>query len=239
MAFLIAHRGFKTSNGENRMIDFQNALQVCKAVEFDIRLTKDNQIIIFHDDTFERIAHEKVNVNNLTYQDILNLDFFIKNITSIPPLLNDFSQKLSQEYQLINIEIKAELSHKYSQSELESIFLTIKKMQKNTNAEIIVSSFNQDILNEIKDRITLPIKKGYLFENKKDFHQTLAKDFDYIHPSIAVALEEEMINKLKTLHKPLNVWTFTTNEQAKKINNLYHNQVNGYISDNPDLNWNK
>ncbi|WP_458258464.1 hypothetical protein [Spiroplasma endosymbiont of Dactylopius coccus] len=50
------------------------------------------------------------------------------------------------------------------------------------------------------------MKKGYLFENKNDFSERYIKNFDYLHPSISVVLDFEMISKLKKLKKPLNIW---------------------------------
>ena len=237
MPILVAHRGFRSKLGENRMIDFENALQVCRAVEFDIRLTKDNQVIIFHDNTFFRIANNKSEVSALDYQEIINLEFFKNNPIATPPLFSDFIEKLSKNYQMINVEIKEVESQKYTKQQLIVLFAAIEKLAKTTTAEIIVSSFNQDLLNEIVKRIIFPIKKGYLFENKNDFSKKYAKKFDYLHPAVTVALDLEMITKLKTIKKPLNIWTFNDNETAIKINKIYAKQVAGYISDNPNLLW--
>ncbi|MBE4704384.1 glycerophosphodiester phosphodiesterase [Spiroplasma platyhelix] len=235
MAILVAHRGFRSAAGENRMIDFENALKICPAVEFDIRLTKDNQVIIFHDDTFKRIAHQDVSVHDLTYQAIKELEFFKQNPTATPPLFLDFITKLSSNYQMINVEIKEEINRNYTSKELDLIFSTIKKLLDHTKAEVIVSSFNHAILNEINHRISQPMKKGYLFETQATFNEKYGQDFNYIHPGIATALNPEMIAKLKSLNKPLNIWTFQTNEEAAQISAAYQNQVYGFISDNPDL----
>lgn len=238
MAILVAHRGFRSPEGENRMIDFENALKICQAVEFDIRLTKDNQVIIFHDDTFKRIGGVDTKVNNLTYEEIKELPFFKANPISVPPLFGTFIEQLSPSYQMINVEIKAEPDRLYTDEELTLIFNSIKKLSQTTTAEIIVSSFDLNLLNEINKRITSPMKKGYLFEEQKDYQEAYATTFDYIHPWNQTAYEPEMITKLKNLNKPLNIWTFKTNEEAEKINQIYGEQVYGYISDNSELNWN-
>lgn len=240
MAIVIAHRGFRSVNGENRMVDFINALKTCKAVEFDIRMTKDEKVIIFHDDNFKRIGNENKIVNSLTYQEIKNLAFFKNNPDFLPPLfLNDFTKKLANKYHVINVEIKEETNRKYSNKELEIIFSEIKNLASHTQAEIIVSSFNHILLDEINNRITLPMKKGYLFATKENFNENYAEKFDYIHPSITSALNQKMISKLKAFNKPLNVWTFKKNKQAEKINQIYHEQVKGYISDISNLIWTK
>lgn len=240
MAILVAHRGFRSPVGENRMIDFINALKICKAVEFDIRLTKDQKVIIFHDDDFKRIGNEDKAVNSLTYQAIKNLDFFKTHSEAIPPLfIDDFAKKIAKKYEVINVEIKEEVNRKYSSQELKIIFGEIEKLATYTKAETIVSSFNHDLLNEINKRIKAPMKKGYLFDNTTTFNESYAEKADYIHPSIASALNQDLSLKLKSYNKPLNIWTFKTNDEAIKINQAYKNQVKGYISDIPNLKWNK
>ena len=88
-------------------------------------------------------------------------------------------------------------------------------------------------------KLELPMKTGYLFDTKENFNQNYAQKFDYLHPSIISALNQKMIPKLKALNKPLNIWTFKTNKQAEKINQIYQAQVNGYISDLANLKWKK
>ena len=65
MALLVANHRFCSAQSENRIINFQNALKICQAVELDIWLTKDNKVIIFNDDTFEIIDNSKSEINIL------------------------------------------------------------------------------------------------------------------------------------------------------------------------------
>ena len=54
---VFAHRGccHLDSNTENTMIAFNNALGDFDGIETDLRLTKDNIIVLFHDDNFKRL----------------------------------------------------------------------------------------------------------------------------------------------------------------------------------------
>ncbi|MBY7703735.1 hypothetical protein JIY74_26065 [Vibrio harveyi] len=76
---LVAHRGFRGLFGENRVFDFENALKITKAVEFDIRLTRDNQVIIFHDHNFKRIGKLNKTVKSMTYDEIKEIPYFKEN----------------------------------------------------------------------------------------------------------------------------------------------------------------
>ncbi|PPJ44886.1 glycerophosphodiester phosphodiesterase, partial [Rhizobium sp. KAs_5_22] len=83
------------------MIDFTDALKTCKAVEFDIRLTKDKQIIIFHDHNFKRIGNLDKTVKSMTFSEIKQMKYFKKNPEKLPPLfVDDFVEKISTIYDL-------------------------------------------------------------------------------------------------------------------------------------------
>ncbi|KAI8988284.1 PLC-like phosphodiesterase [Mycotypha africana] len=54
---VIAHRGFSAENPENTLISYQNAVKAgTTALEGDIRLSKDNEIIMMHDTTLDRVT---------------------------------------------------------------------------------------------------------------------------------------------------------------------------------------
>jgi glycerophosphoryl diester phosphodiesterase len=55
--FILAHRGTPTLEPENTLVSFQRALQQgADALETDLRFTKDDQLILFHDPTLERMT---------------------------------------------------------------------------------------------------------------------------------------------------------------------------------------
>ncbi|KAI9485638.1 MAG: PLC-like phosphodiesterase [Benjaminiella poitrasii] len=54
---VIAHRGFSAKNPENTIVSYKNALKAgTTALEGDIRLSKDNEIIMMHDLTLDRTS---------------------------------------------------------------------------------------------------------------------------------------------------------------------------------------
>ncbi|QEH61358.1 glycerophosphoryl diester phosphodiesterase [Spiroplasma chinense] len=233
---LIAHRGFRKGNKENRMADFKNALNFCKGVEFDIRLTKDKKVIIFHDDDFKRIGNCNKKVRKLTYQEIKNLDFFKKNPDYLPPLfVEEFGQQLSDKFELINVEIKQD---KYSKSDFEIIKESIFKLKSMTKAEIIISSFG---LKELKfiSNLEKGFKKGYLFKRIIFINKWRLKKFDYLHAPIYILLNKNKTKKIRSLKKPINAWTFLNNKQVFELKQIYSDsEIVSYISDNPNLDLN-
>lgn len=54
-----AHRGLHTEDGtvpENSLPAFRAAAEAGYAVEMDVHLTADDQLVVFHDDTLERMC---------------------------------------------------------------------------------------------------------------------------------------------------------------------------------------
>ena len=62
-----AHRGLHSADKlipENSMAAFREALNNNLAIELDIHLTRDNQIVVFHDETLDRICHVPGTIEN-------------------------------------------------------------------------------------------------------------------------------------------------------------------------------
>lgn len=237
MAILVAHRGFCSLIRKNQMTNFAEALKTCKGVEFDIRMTKDKQIIIFHDHNFKRIGQTNKTVKSLTYQEIKELSFFKDNPDFLPPLfIEDFTKKLAKKYQIINVEIKAD---HYTKKEFYMLENALKILKKKTQAEIIVSSFSWKILKFIANLDSTMFKKGYLIGSLTKIDYDLIKKFDYLHPSLGTIKKKSNIQIINNLKLPMNIWTIKNELDIKLINNLYNKElIHAYISDLPNLETN-
>ena len=57
---IFAHRGYSMLYPENTLQAFRKALEYgCHGIECDVQLTGDNQIVILHDETIDRLANGK------------------------------------------------------------------------------------------------------------------------------------------------------------------------------------
>eukprot|EP00128_Syssomonas_multiformis_P015127 Colp12_sorted_trinity150504_noHs@21171 len=72
----IGHRGAAGVAPENTMVSYQMAFMLgADAIETDLRLTKDNVVIVMHDTTVDRTTNGTGKVTQLNYYDyIANLD---------------------------------------------------------------------------------------------------------------------------------------------------------------------
>ncbi|MCR5743331.1 MAG: hypothetical protein K6F92_06365 [Lachnospiraceae bacterium] len=67
----ICHRGLHNEvDCENSLKAFQNALDVHMAIEFDVHLTKDGELVVFHDSKMERMTGSEGIIEHLTLKEI-------------------------------------------------------------------------------------------------------------------------------------------------------------------------
>ena len=67
----IAHRGlFNSKDIENGKQAFNNAITNNIAMEFDVHLTKDNNLVVIHDSSLKRVTNKDGIVEELTLKEI-------------------------------------------------------------------------------------------------------------------------------------------------------------------------
>lgn len=133
MRKIFGHRGLPRIYKENTFTGINKAYEYCDFVEIDVRLTKDNNLILFHDPNIG--------------------DYLIKDLTlaELEILLNDASLAdyvLTTREQLlgkINFEIKTD---SLDDSQIDILF---QKMLSILEPEDIVSSFNWKAIQSFKD----------------------------------------------------------------------------------------
>lgn len=74
MNMYIAHRGLHASKvPENSLLAFKKAIEAGYAIELDIQMTKDNVLVIFHDENTSRMTGISMNITQSTYNEIKEL----------------------------------------------------------------------------------------------------------------------------------------------------------------------
>ena len=108
---IFGHRGSPSYITENTIPSFEKALeQGVDGLEFDVRLTRDKKIVIFHDANLMRLCGINMKVKDLTYAELqthmLKKEKNQTEETKIP-LLDDLAPLLDRAG-VINIEIKSD-----------------------------------------------------------------------------------------------------------------------------------
>ena len=153
---LIAHRGLHKNKiiPENSMLAFKAAIEKNYAIEFDINITKDNQIVVFHDDDLNRLCNKKENIEDVSYDFLKDLNLYESNEKI--PLLKELLDEVAGKIPLI-IEIK---KHK-NIGLLENILF---EMLKEYKGEYFICSFEKDILIWLEKNKPKEIR-GLIFES--------------------------------------------------------------------------
>ena len=104
------HRGERVHNMENTMTAFKRALAAgVDMIETDVRMTKDGQLVLMHDETVDRTTDGKGRVRDLTMEQLqqLNAAFHAQAQPEPPATLLQLLE-LAKEYPglLLNIELK-------------------------------------------------------------------------------------------------------------------------------------
>jgi glycerophosphoryl diester phosphodiesterase len=107
MGWYYAHRGLHSLRDgipENTLAAFKRAVEGNYGMELDIRLTKDKQVVVFHDSNLNRACGINKRVEEMSYEELRNHGLF--NTEHNIPLLKDVLNIVSGKVPLI-IELKS------------------------------------------------------------------------------------------------------------------------------------
>ena len=214
----IAHRGFHDQDApENSLLAFENAIKKGYAIELDVHLISDREIVVIHDDTLKRVTSKDGYVKNLKSEDLKN--YKLMGTEEYIPTLKEVLKLVDGQVPLL-IEIK----NNGKVGELES---KLYQMLKNYKGEFAVQSFNPYSLQWFN--INAPeILRGQLSGNLKNAKLGFFKKFTLkrmlLNKSVskpnfisyeAEALPNRYVKKYKNL--PLLCWTVRSQEQYNKV----------------------
>jgi hypothetical protein len=79
----VAHRGFSSMEIENskEAIISVNNLPCASAIEVDVRLTRDNKLVLSHDDSLSKVSESDLKVSESTYNELSNVTLFPRKTT--------------------------------------------------------------------------------------------------------------------------------------------------------------
>ena len=104
LAGLYAHRGlWNEERPENSLAAFKAAAEQGFGIEFDIQLTKDGQMAVFHDDSLKRVCGVDRMVADCTLAELKTLR--LKNTEETIPTLDEFLETVDGKVPLV-VEIK-------------------------------------------------------------------------------------------------------------------------------------
>ena len=131
---IIAHRGIYNNINipENSIPAFKRALKLNYPIELDVNITKDNVLVVFHDNNLLRMTGVNKNINDVTYKEIKELSLLNtkEKIPTLSEVLN-----LTKGKVMLLIEIKKSNKYKILTNKLINIL-------NNYKCQYIIQSFD-------------------------------------------------------------------------------------------------
>ena len=207
MKKIFGHRGLPNSYPENTFLSLNKALEICDFVETDVRITKDEELVLYHDSAVQR---EKI--EELTLSDIDQLiDIKISDIHLI-----------SREQ--IKGDTNFELKINSKDDELNNVFL--EKIINLTNPEDIVSSFNWEMI--LNNRKRFKSKYGILIDKENQLFE--CKAMSNLDEKLMFMVVKEIFYSRNFDLPPERCVVWTVNDKDE-INNILNMDVYGVVTD--------
>lgn len=199
----IAHRGFHNEERpENSMAAFKAAKEAGLPIELDIHLTKDGQLVVFHDSLLKRMTGVEGVLEDFTVEE-LNATYHLPDGSNLP-LFKDVLDLIHEEVPIV-VELKP-----YNKNWKKLAEATLNALKDIQNKEMItIISFDP--------RCLFPVKKGpfavglLLADERKDV-LLFRHFFDYLDVE-QVLLTNKKVMAFRKKEGPINTWTIRNEEQ--------------------------
>ncbi len=222
---IIAHRGgYGSGELENTLKSFRKAIELrVDMIEFDVRRTKDDYLIAFHDGTVNEME-----VSSLTYSELKS----VTGRSNIP--------QLEQVLKLAKGKIELDIELKETGYESEVVKILNYYLKPN---EFMIKSFHDGSVKLIKE-LYPKIKAGLLLGVDKANNKITTRvtelfpikrlqrcKADFVSPNYRL-LKLFFIKRMKKNGFEIYVWTVNDEKQMKRLKNK---GIDGIITDNPEM----
>ena len=231
---VIAHRGFSGAAPENTLAAFKKAMEVgSDMLELDVRFSKDERVVVMHDDTLDRTTNGRGKVSDYTLKELKQFDagswfapqFAGEKIPTLIEALNLAKGKIP-----VNIEIKDESPSRYKITDLAD--RALQEVKKTGMAgQVIFSSFYPSSLERIKEgnpRIWVALLYHRDWNSLRELTGGMA--FSVVNLRLSFLTRE----KIGRIHREgMKVNTYTVNSE-EEMEQFIRWGVDGIITNHPD-----
>ena len=246
---IMAHRGDSAAAPENTLLSMQQAIEIgVDVLETDVRLTKDNQLVLFHDDDLERTTGLEGTVREFTLRELREIDlgygFTLDDgathpfrdqghtIVTLAEILKEFPDTI------VNIDIKDE-------DVIAPEILSDVLSETNRERSVIVASFHEKQLERFRKlmpEVTTSAHPGevtrFVFGLKMHATGLFARGINYKAFQVPMAygrisvISERFVKAAHNRNIAVHVWTINKREQMEELIDL---GVDGIFTDEPAL----
>ena len=215
----VGHRGARAYEPENTLRSFERALELgVDAVEFDVRRTRDDEVVVIHDARVDRTTDGKGSVREMTIQQIKQL--VLAKDEKIPTL----------EEALDFLDKKVKIVIELKENGLEENVLGSVR-EKGLEKNVIIVSFLEKALSKVRE-LDDEVETGLIYVRHRNLIQSALKlGAKYLLPFYRFThssnVEKAHDNGLRVI-----VWTINDREEVSKY---VRKGVDGIASDKPDI----
>ena len=217
MFLKIGHRGARAYEIENTLESFTRAIELgANAVELDVRISKDDQLIVSHDQNLKRVFGKDMRINEGTLRELKHATE--DRIVTLEQALRCIGKKVEK----MLIELK-EIGY-------EKQVLDVVSKEKLEDRAIIVS-FHEEALARVRS-IDNKIETGLIYSKfKNPVDVALKLNAQYLVPLYRFVHRRDIAKAHKSNLKVI-VWTINSPVEAQ---NYIAKDVDGIATDKPDI----
>ena len=211
----MAHRGIPWTYPENSIVSFEAALHHdADIIEFDVRLSKDHEIIIMHDDSLDRTTNGTGLLSDYTYRELQ--EFEITFTKSGEPCQGAPIPKLSELIELIGNFPKVLMNCELKDTSTEYIKRVVDTFKQEEFLErTVFTSFHYDVLKIIKKYESSAKVQGFPLSLMHNVDYTVKNPellFDYVGIKKSLA-SPAMLNDYKERGIIPGIWVLNNDEE--------------------------
>jgi len=204
---IFGHRGLPHIYEENTFKSLNKAQEVCDFVETDVRITKDEELVLYHDAEIQTQKIEELSLSDIN--ELIDIEISEIHLVSREQIKGD-----------TNFEFK--ISSK--DDDLNKVFL--EKIINLTNPEDIVSSFDWEII--LNNRESFKSKYGILIDKENQLFES--KAMSNLDEKLMFMVEKEIFYS-RNFDLPLERCVVWTVNDKGEINIILNMNVYGVVTD--------
>lgn len=230
-AQISAHRGFSHVAPENTAYAFEAAMESgADYIELDVQLTKDGQLVVFHDTTLDRTTNGSGKLADHTYEELSRLsagshfgkkgEFDDAKIMLLSEVFDLVDRK-----KLLNIEIKD------TTGAVQAAEKTVELLEEyNLEGSCYVTSFSYTILKRVKE-LNPKIKTALIANMAASTSYSMLEHIDAVSMNY-LFVNQSVVNEAHRNGKLIFVWTVNRKADMEEMVRL---GVDNIITNRPDI----
>jgi len=204
---IFGHRGLPNIYNENTLKSLNKALEICDFVETDVRITNDQELILYHDSTINKKKIEELSLSEITKY-----------------LNYDISQIHLVKRENINGDVNFELKINTEQKDLNKIF--VRKIIEIANPSDIISSFNWETI--LNNRENFQSRYGILIDKENQLFES--KAISNLDAKLMFMVKKEIFYS-RNFELPKDRCVVWTVNERNEIMNILNMNVYGVVTD--------